>query len=402
MNEMSLLLGLLVFSYLGNALVAPGQPGPVGLPSGGQFVVLGFVVGPHVLGLVASGAAASFMPLAIVATSWLAFVIGSDCGLSGQQRLPLRAFVLGIASGLVSAAVVGAAVYAAARFIAGASPRDCTLLALGIGLAGAETSRQGVRWALDRGAQPGRLLQLLEELAATDEIVPLLGVAGFFALSPPPANVVWISEVPWGVLTILLGTVLGLTAAWLLASMSAAEEFWSVLLGAALLGTGISWRLGLSPLTTLFVMGVCLSLTSRHAPELRAQLSRTAPGVLVPALLLSGALLRVPLEAAPLWIVVIAVIVRTGSRWLTGYALAGVAGAPRERRRPFGLSLCGTGTVSVLVGLSFALRFPGPVGELVLSASVVSGVLGDVIATFGLRLAFASPAAPDPLALGAS
>jgi len=65
-----------VLSYLGNALIVPGQPVSIGLPSGAQFIVLGFLLGPHVLGVVPSDAAARFMPLAIVAISWLALVLG--------------------------------------------------------------------------------------------------------------------------------------------------------------------------------------------------------------------------------------------------------------------------------------------------------------------------------------
>jgi len=70
--------------------------------------------------------------------------------------------------------VIGLPVYAAARWIADLSQREAIFTALGIGLAGCETTRQAVRWAVDRGAEPGPLLKLLEALAGTDDVVPLL------------------------------------------------------------------------------------------------------------------------------------------------------------------------------------------------------------------------------------
>jgi Kef-type K+ transport system membrane component KefB len=182
----------------------------------------------------------------------------------------------------------------------------------------------------------------------------------------------------------------------LLSGLGAASDAWSVLFGAALLGTGIAWRLSLSPLTTLFVMGVCLSAGSRHAAELRPLLARTEPGVLLPALLLAGALVRWPKSPDALWIAAAAIAARFAVRALLGYGLARIAKAEPRQRWPFGLGLSCTGTVSVLVGLTYAFRFPGAVGELVLTVAAISGVLGDVVGSSALRVALAPPRVPEP------
>ena len=401
---MLLLLGLLVFSYLGGALVAPGQATSIGLPSGSHFIVLGFLLGPDALGVVPSDAAASFRPLAIVATAWLALVLGVEYGHAGDRRLSPRAFLLGATVGLISAAVIAVPVYFAALYLAQLRSDDARLLALGIGLAGCETARQSVRFVVDRGAEPGRLLRLLEELADTDEVVPLLGLGCLFAFAPTPLAGLQVTYGGWLVLTVLLGLVLGLTSALLASGFAAAEDTWSVLLGAALLGTGIAWRLSLSPLSASFLMGVCLGLGSRHGAELRPLLARTEPGVLLPTLLLAGGLLRLPMASGPLWVMGIALVARVAARCALGYTLARVARSAPERRLPFGLSLCCTGSASVLLSLSFALRFPGMIGDLVLSAAAVSGVAGDLLGTIGLRQAFVTRESqvPPPYAVNAS
>lgn len=404
MDELILLLGLLVFSYVGGALVAPGHTATIGLPSGAHFIVLGFLLGPHALGVVPSDAAASFRPLAIVASAWLAMILGLEYGHSGDRRLSLRAFVRGFLVGLLSAAAIGLPVYLGALQLAHFSASDATLLGAGIGLAGCETARQSVRFVVDRGAEHGRLLRLLEELADTDLIVPLLGLGALFALAPMPDTVLHLPYGGWAALNVVLGLLLGLTAALLVSSFASAQDAWGVLLGAALLGAGIAWRLSLSPLTAAFLMGVCLGLGSRHGKELRPLLARTEPGVLLPTLLLTGGLLHLPSTPGPLWVLTIALAARLSLRFLLGHTLARAARCDPERRAPFGLSLCCTGSVSVLFALGFSLRFPGPVGDLVLSTAAVSGVVGDLLGTLGLRRAFVmrESIAPAPYAVGSS
>ena len=387
MNEMLLLLGLLAFAYVGNALIAPGQARTPGLPSGAQFIGLGFLLGPHALGVVPSDAADSFRPLAIAATSWLALILGTAYGYAGDRRLSPRAFFLGFGFSAISAAAIGGCVYTTAKWLAHMPESDCRLLALATGLAGCETSRQSVRWALDRGAKPGRLLHLLEELADTYEVVPLVGLAFLFAMAPAPQGSLALPFWGWIGLPVLLGVILGSTSALLLSSFTQANETWGALLGAALLGTGVAWRLGLSPVTGLFVMGVCLSLASRHASRLRVLLSSSEPGVLLPMLLLAGALLQLPSGSGPLWVVAAAVGGRLFTRWGLGFVTGSIARSGSELSHRFGWSLCCTGTINALLALSFALRFPGTVGDIVLATAAVGGITGDLIGAVGLRQA---------------
>jgi hypothetical protein len=393
---MLLLLGLLVFSYAGSAWLASDSRAPIGLPSGSHFLVLGFVLGPHVLGLVPSDAAASFGPLAIVATAWIALVLGTEYGYAGNRRLSARAFVLGFAVALLSAVSIGGIVYLVAVHTAGMSASDARVLGAGVGFAGCETARQSVRWVVERGAEASPLLGLLEEVADTDEIVPMLGLAFLFA--GVPTKTLLVPNGGWQLMTLLLGMILGMTTTLLLSGLREAADCWTVLLGAALLGTGIAWQLSLSSLTALFVMGVCVSLGSRHAAELRPLLARTEPGVLLPALLLAGALVRLPTTPTALYLAGAAIGARLLVRTLLGYVMARAAGATSQQRLPFGVGLSCTGTVSVLVGLTLAFRFPGELGDLVLTVAAVSGVAGDVLGGAALRYALASAAEPATLA----
>jgi Kef-type K+ transport system membrane component KefB len=272
------------------------------------------------------------------------------------------------------------------------------LIAAGSGLASAETTRHAVRWVAEHGVGPTPLLERIEEIADTDEIVPLFGLALLFASLPAQTSVP-VSFSMWLLVTAIVGILLGATCAMLISSMSDPADAWGVLLGAALLGTGIAWRLDVSPLTVMFVMGIVLSLMSRHAHELRGMLMRTESPVLLPTLLLGGALIRFDVIGVG-WLIGAALLARTLVRWILGYLLGWSAKlAPRERGL-LGFGMSSSGSVTMLIGMAFAYRFPGPIGDPVLVSAACMTALGEVLGPTGLRRALAGSASPPAAAGG--
>jgi Kef-type K+ transport system membrane component KefB len=276
---------------------------------------------------------------------------------------------------------------------------DAWLIAAGTGLASAETTRHAVRWVAEHGVAPTPLLARIEEIADTDEIVPLFGLALLFASFPAQHATVPLSFGMWLLVTAGVGILLGATCTMLISSMSDPADAWSVLLGAALLGTGIAWRLDVSPLTVMFVMGIVLSLVSRHAQELRSMLARTESPVLLPTLLLGGALIRFDLYGVG-WLIGAALLARTLVRWLLGYILAWTGSLAGRERGLLGLGMSSTGSVTMLVGMAFAFRFPGSVGDAVLVSAACMTALGEVLGPTGLRRALIPSEPPPPTAGG--
>lgn len=398
MSEIPLLLGLLVVAYLGSMLLGGRALRGYGLPSGSEWLVLGLVLGPSVLGVASAEALRGFEPLAGIAMGWIALVLGGEYGYAGDRRVSLRGFLLGILGALLSGSLVGAAVYAVGHYVVHLSRSDAAMIAAGMGLCSCETARYAVRWATTRSAAQGPIHDLLEDMADSDEIVPLLGVGLALAFAPQ-VTVLQLSAAAWLGVAVVLGLGLGLVCSMLLRSMHKATDAWPVLVGAALLATGIAWRLGLSPLTVTFAMGIALSQSSRHAPELRRMLARTEPAVLLPTLLLSGALVR--FEASRTFVLVVAagVLSRLLARSLLGGALGRVSAIPKAARRPLALGFWSTGALTTLVALSFSFRFRGLVGEAVLASAFAMNVLGELIGPQSLSraLALAEPPVAPPV-----
>ncbi|HKP61627.1 MAG TPA: potassium transporter Kef [Polyangiales bacterium] len=395
MNEMALLLGLLVVSYLGSMLLSGRALRGFGLPSGTEWVVVGFVLGPYGLAAVPADALTSFAPMAAVSTAWLALALGTEYGWAGERRASFRGFVLGILFALLTTAFVGGAVFSVALYLIGVRASDAWLIAAGTGLASAETTRHAVRWVAEHGAGDSPLLARIEEIADTDEVVPLLGLALLFASLPSPHTSVPMTFSLWLAVTGGLGVVLGATCAMLISSIGDPADAWGVLLGAALLGTGIAWRLDVSPLTVMFVMGIVLSLVSKHGHVLRGMLARTESPVLLPTLLMGGALVRFDLAGVG-WVIGGALLARTFIRWVLGYMLGWAAKLPTRDRGLLGFGMSSSGSVTMVIGMAFAFRFAGPIGNAVLVSAACMSALGELLGPTGLRRALATSEPPPP------
>ena len=386
MNAILLLMGLLVLSYLGSFLVTGRTVRGAGLPSGVEYVALGFVLGPHVLDLVGADNLAAFEPVVQVALGWLAFGVGLDFGFAGDKRVRFSSLALGTFGAIVAGGAVTAAVwFAMPRLHADLPVAQRILLAGGLGAACSETTRNAVRWVIERLDARGPLADRLNEIAHADDLVPLLAVAFLFALEPTRYALVKMPLRDWPAASVALGILLGAGTALLLRAELRLDDAWGALFGVCLIAVGTTARLGLSTLTACFFVGLSVSILSRHARELRDMVGPTERPVLLPALLLAGA--RVDLRAMPALPLIAAVAIgaRIVMKVFLGWVLC--VGSPPARKAGalVGVSLISSGALAMCIGLAFALRFPGVVGDSVLVVAVLSAMVGEFLGPVGLR-----------------
>ncbi|HEV3189161.1 MAG TPA: hypothetical protein VGY54_01620, partial [Polyangiaceae bacterium] len=138
-------------------------------------------------------------------------------------------------------------------------------------------------------------------------------------------------------------------------------------------------------LTASFFMGLAVSILSRHGPELRAMVGPTERPVLLPALLLAGARLDFRSTDSWPWIAATAIGARIGATILVGWAISAGSRSARAAGPLVGLSLMSSGALSMCIGMAFALRFPGTVGDTVLVVTVLSATVGEFVGPARLR-----------------
>lgn len=389
MSAIALLMGLLLLSFLGSLIVGGRGTAGKGLPSGIEYLGLGFAVGPHALGFVERSMISEFEPVVQVALGWLAFVVGLDFGRVGGRRVRLESMALGVFCALLTGVIVAFGVYklTAVTPLPGVTGLNKLLLAAGAGAVAAETTPFAVQWVTARWSAKGPISELLAQLAASDDFAPLVMAGAIFAFVPAGGLGVDMPATGWFGASLLLGALLGTVTALLLRG---AEGYavWGALFGTILLGVGTAMRFGLCTIFVTFVMGIALAAVSPARRALRRMVGSTERAVLYPMLLLAGARLDPrPFEDMRMLGAVIAVVLlaRIGGKLASGVIIHASVPAARSAGLGLGIVMLSSGPVSISTGFVFALRFPGVVGDTLLVCAAASAVLGELVSTFALH-----------------
>jgi hypothetical protein len=376
-----LLLGLLLLAYLGSNLVGGRAIRGFGLPSGSEYLVLGFALGPHVLDVVGRSLARTFEPVVLVGTGWLSLVVAVGYVRVADRWIKASRAAAGILLGVISCGAVTAAVYFLTPFFAPFRGFERLAVALGIGACASATTRHSVRWVVERHGARGPLADFAADAARASSIVPPLALTILFALAPGGALPA-VPEVGRMGITLAFGAAIGLVAALLLGRDFRRDESWGVLLGTGLLTAGAADRVGLSLLGAMFAMGLILA-ASRHRLDIKAMLTPTEKPVLLPVVLLAGAYVNLKLPTPVFVLVGLAVAAKILVRVLLGVALS--AGPARGTGADFGVSMLASGGFTIAAALAFSTRVPGMASDTVLLFAVVSTILGEWLAPAALR-----------------
>ena len=389
MNTLVLVMGLVGLSYLSGLLGRGRSVRGLGLPSGSEWIVLGFLLGPDLLGVVDRAVQMDVEPVLYISLGWVALITGIDYGVVRTRYLSHHRLLIGAGLGLLTVGCVATAAWFLIPFMEpGQTPLERVALALGLGAVASETTSNAVRWVAERYGASGPLTDLLDDLAEAKDIAPILVACAGLCLHPrfDLGHRTWLlaSALPVGVVGV--GIVLGLVASIMLSREERADQSWGILVGICLLASGTAARAGLPVVAALFVLGMALGFTSRHRNRLLAMIEPTRRSVLVPALLLAGARLG-PQTFVHHALVVGAVLV---TRALALHAIAFFVRLPPTARSAaplIGWAMMPAGEITMCIGLSFALTFRGSIGETVLLTAAVVTIVGEIIGPLSLRAA---------------
>lgn len=400
MSPLMLLLVLLVVAYIGGHWAAAPGKRAFGTASGIEYVVLGVVLGPQGLGTLDQAVLSTFDPVSLVALGWIALGYGVEVGAVGDQGVQRGPVLCGLAlTGLVALSAGACVGWLAHPLYPNAEPIEFMLLCAGVGLVSAQSARDAVVWVSERYGATGPLTRWLVDFSRADDVPVLVALSFLFALFHPVQAWRGAAVAPpiMGLVSLVVGALLGLLAAWLFGHSASRVERWTILLGSGLLATGATESLGLSAMGTCFALGMCLSLRVKHSDQIREKLATTEGPVLLPALLLAGAHLSPPAHVAEWWVLAFATLARVAVTLLAGQTLGFALRRESKPGPAFSFGLLSSGTLSVIVGFALLLRFPGEAGRLALSAAFVGTLLGEVLGAPALRRALTAAGELSPI-----
>jgi hypothetical protein len=352
-----------------------------------EWVVLGAVIGPNALGVVSTSVVDGVQSVVTVALSWLLLTAGVRYATTSRGNISFARVLLALCWSLVTAGAVFAAVYFGVARVAPELVKDRLVLALALAAVSCETTRHVMRWVRERYAARGPLIDLLEDISCSEDVVPMGILVALFSLAGK-SKIAWLGFAGVSGVTVGLGAALGGLCALLLGREFRLRESWGTVLGMSLLAIGVSAMAGIAFVVVLFVMGVVLALGSKHAGEVRAMLEPTERGALLPLLLVCGVRLEPRAIGHTLAIFGLVFVARVVAKLVLARILGAVnADAGRAGGGAVGFGMVSAGALSMCIGLVCAITFPGQVGSTVLAVCAALCIAGELVGPPALRAA---------------
>lgn len=364
MNALVGTLVLILLALLGARFSFSTSSVPAGprllFRTGTHFLFIGFLLGPHALGLLTLEAVEQLFPLLALGLGWVGFLFGMQLDRENLRQFPRAFYVFAFGQAILTF-VIFAALGWVAFFVIGIQGEAAHLLVLGAAAVASVTTPAGIALVSTTFMAKGEVRRLLFFVGSLDALVGIMALQVIYSFYYAPDLLLGLGDVAtpaWTVVALGLGVVLGILFLWITRRKAGPEEMVLFLMGIAALGSGAALQLHLSPLFVAVVLGAVVANLSPERQRIFAVLERWEKPVYLVFLLLAGAYLQF---ATP-WVVALAM----------GYAVfrglgkvVGSAVMLRVVRLPFatpnrvGYGLIPQGGIALAMAVSGMLTYSG-------------------------------------------
>ena len=375
-------LALVLVSLLGARFGFRSQRASLGfrlfVSSGSHFVLIGFLLGPHVAGLITDSVTRSLAPFIALGLGWIGLLFGLQFDRSDLRMFSRGEHGLVLGEAVVTWAVLAGGLVAILR-LAGHDDTGSLAAACAAAAAGCASSPTGTAVVFGSARVSGPVSRLASLATSLDGAVGIALLAAVYAIAHPgvAAPLLDIGPLRW----ILAPALLALLFGWLFLSLSRekppAEEFVLFLLALALILAGTSLSLASSALFAAWLTGVFIANLSPLRKRVYAVLTTWEKPVHVLFLVVAGAMLSFrSWQVIPL---VFAYVVLRSVGKLLGGGFARPLLPPESALVPFGSTLLAQGGVSIAIAMSALLvlgsEFPGAGAVPTIFDAVIVGII---------------------------
>jgi hypothetical protein len=382
-------LAVITVGYILAYLVFDKLRDRFGYVGGAEYVVIGVLLGPRVTGLLGAAQVRDLTPIVSLALGWLGMLLGT------YFRLPTMALIKGdhlriaFAEPVTTFSFALGALIAAFHYLAGYAWPEAAVQAVTLASVATLSSPAAVDANTRMANRASAIFPVLQLTARVDALVAVsafgLILAIFHqgqvsaAVRPPTAT-------EWAVINLAVGVASGVLFHLFLGPQGQFQEHQSssrlfvALAGAIVVASGASYYLNLSPIFTALVLGFILSNSgSAHRDVTRLLLATERPVYL--ALLIFAGAAWSPERSTLLFLIPFFVVIRLAAR-LAGGWVAGWYVAPPELRTPrLGRAFLAQGGIAVAIALNYTQVRPDLNPELILTVTLVSVLLFDILAS---------------------
>ena len=340
--------------------------------SAAEYLVLGILLGPQVLGALSPSFLDGLAPVVTLALGWIGAAVGAEFRLTRLVATPARSFRIAFAESALTFVTVAALEFVVLRWTSAASDSLALVPALVLGAMATSSSSAGigiVAEVLGRRGAVVRQLQLSSQINAFIAVAIYGLLLAVYHVPAPLSRPLTATE--WAVVSIALGVVGGTLFHIFLGDTPDPDRLFVALVGAIVLVSGAASYLRLSPLLSALFFGIILANTTSRPEALVAALTRVERPFYFVLLLLGGAMWHTSVRA---WVlpVLLFVVVRAGSKIAASRLAARANGALATLGLDWGRALLGQGRLTLAIGVSYLRQGDGGYNNLVFTAAVAS------------------------------
>ena len=382
-------LAVITVGYILAYLVFDRLRDRFGYVGGAEYVVIGFLLGPRVTGLLGAGQVQDLTPIVSLALGWLGMLLGTYFRLPAIALIESSHLRIAFTEALVTFGSALAALLTLFHYVAGYAWQEATVQAVTLAAVATLSSAAAVD-AITR--KPGQVSPLFPVLQLTARIDALVGVVAFglvlaifhlgqvsLAVRPPTAT-------EWAVINLAVGVASGVLFHLFLDPRGHLDEaegssrLFVALAGAIVVASGASYYLNLSPIFTNLVLGFILANSGSAHRDVTRLLVNTERPVYLALLIFAGAAWS-PSSPELLFVAPVFVIIRLGARFLGGWIAGGLIAPPELRNPRLGRALLAQGGIAVALAVNYTQVRPDLNADLILTATLVSVLLFDIVAS---------------------
>ncbi len=342
--------------------------------SGSLYILLGFVIGPHVLELVDDKIIKDLNLIYTFVLGWVGFLIGLQMNVRGISRFTSRYYLFALFNLLfVLALTFFVLKYAYAPKI----NNDMEIFIFC--LAGAVTSPILVGAFVRDYGKRGRITHLFQFSAAFDNVIGVVILGLFMALI---SNVKFFNDFDVGVLLILILTIIALLAAYffkmLTREFTSQQEYLLLLIGLLLMVVGSAFYLKGSLLFSAFIFGAGISNFSSTPRKLFLSIQELEKPLYILLLIFAGTLVTIDINFQVVFLIyflAIHLIAKIAAGLFSGFWLFAHYQLPKTN----GLVNVGLGGLSLAILLDFHIAVASDISELFLFILIIAIIINDFI-----------------------
>ena len=382
-------LAVIVVGYILAYLVFDRLRDRFGYVGGAEYVVIGFLLGPQVTGLLGAGQVQDLTPIVSLALGWLGMLLGTYFRLPTIALINSHHLRIAFTEALTTFGCALAALLGVFHFVAGYQWPEAAVQAVTLAAVVTLSSPAAVDVVTRKSGGRSPIFPVLQLTARIDALVAVSAFGLILAIfhqgqvslsvRPPTAT-------EWAVINVAVGVASGVLFHLFLGPRGHLDEsagssrLFVALAGAIVVASGASYYLNLSPIYTNLILGFILANSgSAHRDVTRLLLATERP-VYLALLIFAGAAWR-PTSPELLFIAPLFVVIRLIARFTGGYAAGGLVAPPELRTPRLGRALLAQGGIAVALAINYTQVWPDLNPDLILTATLVSVLLFEIVAS---------------------